>query len=598
MARKSNPGRTLTVFFLGVAILFGLVALAGVWKPTLGLDLQGGTRITLVAEGDPTAENLEESRRVIDQRVNGSGVAEAEVVRQGNRYIVVEIPGESRRELVEVVMRQAQLRFRLVACSSDTGGCGSGTTSSDLGSQQGDTGTTAPTAPSTAPTTAPNQGDQGGQQQPNQQTEKQTQKQQSGANRAAPGFARSGTSDEAAASPSAGASPSGDATATTSPEGSATSAPEESELTPKQSFDRAVSFMNGPDQASITAYDNFTCPADGSAAQVKDDASKPLVTCDQDGVKFLLSPAIIEGTSVTDVDYGIPQNDVQYAVTLDFDGEARSMFADATGQIAGTGQRFAIVLDGQVISAPTADQRITSGAQITGDFTEESAQDLANSLKFGALPISFDREATSVESIGPSLAGNQLTAGMWAGAIGLALVLIYCLLYYRALGVVVLGSFAVAAALTYAMVLLLSETAGFTLTLPGIAGFIIAVGVTADSFIIFFERIRDEMRDGKSMRVAVETGWVRARKTRVAANVVQLLSALILYIFASGAVKGFGFALGLTTLIDLAVLFWFTKPLVSTLARYRFFNGGGKLSGLSVETLGVDAEPAPVGGKA
>lgn len=205
-----------------------------------------------------------------------------------------------------------------------------------------------------------------------------------------------------------------------------------------------------------------------------------------------------------------------------------------------------------------------------------------------------------METIGPSLAGDQLTAGLWAGGLGLALVMIYCLLYYRGLGIVVLGSLAVAAALTYAMVLLLSETAGFTLTLPGIAGFIIAVGVTADSFILFFERIRDEMREGKSMRVAVETGWRRARVTRLAANTVSLLSALILYIFATGAVKGFGFALGLSTLIDLAVLFFFTRPAVSWLARFRFFNGGGRLSGLSPETLGMDQERDTVlaGGKA
>ncbi len=182
--------------------------------------------------------------------------------------------------------------------------------------------------------------------------------------------------------------------------------------------------------------------------------------------------------------------------------------------------------------------------------------------------------------------------GLTALAVGLGLVMLYCLLYYRGLGMVVVVSLFVAAAITYALVLLLSKTAGFALTLPGIAGLIIAVGVTADSFIIFFERIRDEMREGKSMRVAVETGWARARVTRVAANTVQLLSAFILYVFATGAVKGFGFVLGLTTLIDLAVLFWFTKPAVSWLAQFKAFNSGHKLSGLSKETLGMDL-PAP-----
>jgi preprotein translocase subunit SecD len=201
--------------------------------------------------------------------------------------------------------------------------------------------------------------------------------------------------------------------------------------------------------------------------------------------------------------------------------------------------------------------------------------------------------------VGPTLAGDQLSAGLLAGGIGLGVVMLYCLLYYRGLGTVVIASLVVAGAVTYGMVLLLSETAGFTLTLPGIAGLIVAVGITADSCIVLFERIRDEMRDGKSMRVAVESGWVRARNTALAADAVSLLAAVVLYLFASGVVKGFAFALGLTTLIDLVVFFYFTKPMVSYLARYSFFNKGHRLSGLSAATLGTDVAPAvPAGGKA
>jgi preprotein translocase subunit SecD len=174
--------------------------------------------------------------------------------------------------------------------------------------------------------------------------------------------------------------------------------------------------------------------------------------------------------------------------------------------------------------------------------------------------------------------------------------MIYCLLYYRGLGLVVIASLLVAGASTYAMVLLLAKSAGFTLTLPGIAGLIVAVGITADSFIVFFERIRDEMRSGKSMRVAVEAGWMRARSTCVAADAVSILAAVVLYIFAAGVVKGFAFALGLSTLIDLAVFFWFTHPMVSWLARFPFFNKGHKLSGLDAENLGIDRLPA--GGRA
>ncbi len=198
--------------------------------------------------------------------------------------------------------------------------------------------------------------------------------------------------------------------------------------------------------------------------------------------------------------------------------------------------------------------------------------------------------------IGPSLAGDQLSAGLLAGLIGLLLVMLYCLIYYRGLGLVVIASLLVAGAVTYGMVLLLGKTAGFTLTLPGIAGLIVAVGITADSFIVYFERIRDEMRDGKSMRVAVEAGWKRARNTCLAADTVSLLAAVVLYIFAAGVVKGFAFALGLSTIIDLAIFFWFTHPMVSLLARYKFFNRGHKLSGLDAESLGIDK--ITVGGRA
>jgi preprotein translocase subunit SecD len=236
---------------------------------------------------------------------------------------------------------------------------------------------------------------------------------------------------------------------------------------------------------------------------------------------------------------------------------------------------------------------ITNGqAEISGNFTEASAQSLATSLKFGALPITFEKDP-SVETVGPSLAGNQLNGGITAGIIGLVLVMLYCLFYYRGLGLVVVSSLIVAGLATYALVLLLSEGAGFTLTLPGLAGLIVAVGITADSFIVYFERIRDEMRDGRSMKSAVEAGWKRARATCVAADTVSLLAAVVLYIFAAGVVKGFAFALGLSTLIDLAVFFWFTHPMVSWLARFKLFNSGHKLSGLDREALGVTGRPNP-----
>ena len=599
MARKTaRPGRTLGVFFLGLAIAFGLVAIGGSWKPELGLDLQGGTSIRLTPKGNPSAESLNEARKIIDQRVNGSGVTEAEVTVQGNKYIVVEIPGDSRRDLVDTVKRQAQLRFRLVACSDSdpsrcaAGGTGTTTPQDPTAPDPGGTGAgvTAPAAPTPAtpprrptarpPATLPPR--------PGAPTAPRLRLCADGTDSPSPTQA---PSDSASAEPSDGATAPSDAGVPTgapvipSPEGG----PDVAD---------PLTWIDAPNQEAIDAYNAFTCPQDGTPVNVEDDPKKPLVTCEWDpetkiAQKYLLSAAMIEGNQLDSAAAQIPQNSVNYVVSLDFDGDGTDAFSKISEALvcpSGTVppcRQFAVVLDGQVLSAPTMNSLITNGqAQIEGNFTQASAKSLATSLKYGALPVSFSD--FSVETVGPSLAGDQLKAGITAGLIGLLLVMIYCLIYYRGLGIVVVGSLLVAGASTYAMVMLLSKTANFTLTLPGIAGLIVAVGITADSFIVYFERIRDEMRDGKSMRVAVEAGWIRARATCLAADAVSLLAAIVLYIFAAGVVRGFAFALGLSTLIDLVVFFWFTKPLVSVLAKTTFYNSGGKWSGLSAETLGID----------
>jgi len=566
MARRTaRPGRTLTVFFLVLAIAYGLVALGGKWKPELGLDLQGGTRIMMIANGHPSSEAMSEARGIIDQRVNGSGVTAAKVTTQSSNQIVVEIPGDSRDDLVNEVSQTAQLRFRLVACQQT---CSSSTSA------------TSPVIPQSVPS--------------------------GGAQRAPLGFDlkkgkhKAKPSATASATTDATAAPASTPSAAASQTPSAAVSPAPSSGTPDQKGDvsvqDALAFINNPPAAWTTKFDSYTCPTKG-ASNVADKPGEPLVTCDKSGTKYLLSPAIIEGTQVSDASSGIPQGSVAYAVMLDFHSAGRKAFADATGAIAGTGQLFAIVLDGQVISAATAEGRISGGAQISGGFTQASAAALANNLKYGALPVSFDKKnGISHTTVGPSLAGNQLSAGLWAGAIGLLLVMLYCLLYYRGLGIVVIGSLIIAGASTYAMVLLLSKTAGFTLDLPGIAGLIVAVGITADSFIVYFERIRDEMRDGKSMRVAVEAGWVRARSTCLAADGVSILAALILYIFGAGDVRGFAFALGLSTIIDLVVFFFFTHPMIQWMSHYKFYNRGHRLSGLDAEALGVDR--ITVGGRA
>jgi preprotein translocase subunit SecD len=280
-------------------------------------------------------------------------------------------------------------------------------------------------------------------------------------------------------------------------------------------------------------------------------------------------------------------------VNLKFTGEGGDKFLKATTNISQRGQGqnlFAIVLDGVTISTPSVENPIPGGqAQITGTFTEAEARDLANVLKYGALPVSFD--ISSVETVSPQLGGDQLSAGIWAGVIGLILVVLFCFLYYRGLGIVVVASLGIAGILTYQLVCLLGKAIGFTLTLAGIAGLIVAVGITADSFIIYFERLRDEVREGRSLRSSVETGWARAKHTIIAADSISLLAAVVLYILAIGSVRGFAFTLGLTTLLDLLIVFMFTKPMVTLLARTEFFGHGHKMSGLDPEHLGVERLP-------
>ncbi|MBF4162202.1 protein translocase subunit SecD [Nocardioides acrostichi] len=604
MARnKARPGRTLVVFALALAVAYGLVALAGTWKPSLGLDLRGGTSITLRATGSPSQESLDEARQIIDDRVNGSGTAEADVTTQGSNEIVIEVPGKNARDLLDTITRTAQLRFRLVACSAVDGQCGGTTGSSGATSQLQQSLPSGAASGSSDPESGGSDG--------------------TGNNRPPVGFAVKPDARATAspsASPTSDSSPGADVSATpltttsSSPTGKPTtgstgqsggqSGGQQNAALKRQlrgctsaaAKDKTstdpLTWIDSPTQACVDAFNAFSqanaCPKDGSQALMADEPDSPLITCDDSGVPFLLSNAMIEGTQLKDAAAEIPQNQVGWVVTLSFNGEATSTFGKVSSALAGTEKQFAIVLDGQVLSNPVVNEPILDGnAQISGNFNETSANSLATSLRYGSLPISFEKDPLA-ETIGPSLAGDYLTAGLTAGAVGLAIVMLYCLLYYRGLGMVVIASLVASAAITYALVLLLSETAGFTLTLPGIAGLIIAIGITADSFIVYFERIRDEMRAGKSMRVAVEAGWKRARNTCLAADAVSLLAAVVLYVFAAGVVKGFAFALGLTTLIDLGVFFWFTHPMVSWLARFRFFNRGHRLSGLNAETLGID----------
>ncbi len=543
MARNTaRPGRTLGVFFLGMALLFGLVALAGSWKPSLGLDLQGGQRITLRAQDDDVSQRaMNEASEIINRRVNGSGVSEAEVSTQGDTNIVVEIPGESNQKLVETVQRQARLSFRLIACQEGaTGPCAGGAAQSPLGGAVGRPAPAGlledPVAPATTGTPSP--------------------------------------TGPATPSPSA---PAPSPTGTTAPE------PATGDV------DAALAWRLNPPAEWVTKFNETTCPIEGEQPEDFDAPDKPLVTCDEDGRKYLLTAAVVEGGELDEATAQQAQQTLEWQVGLKFKDAGAAAFGKVSSALfSNNNEQFAIVLDGLIISAPTMqDPNLSREASISGgEMKEAEARSLATSLEFGALPVAFEDNPKN-DTIGPSLAGNQLSAGIWAGVVGLLLVMLYCLLYYRGLGTVVIASLVVAGVMTYGLVLLLSKS-GFTLSLPGIAGLIVSVGITADSFIVFFERIRDEMRDGKSMRVAVEAGWVRARNTCLAADAVSLAAAVVLYIFAIDDVRGFAFTLGLCTLVDLVVFFWFTKPLVTWLGRFDFFNRGHELSGLSAATLGID----------
>jgi preprotein translocase subunit SecD len=504
----------------------------------LGLDLQGGTQVILVpqpvVEGtEITEEQLAQTVEIIRARVDGLGVAEAEVTTQGSgnsAAIVVAVPGVGQDRVVELVQRTALLNFRPVwnvlspfptDAAADPAAEGDSTADGDSANASSDDTTSDDTA---ANATAQDSADQGGVQ-----------------------------SAEIVQSP---------------------------DNTPE--FQAEVDALSCIDPVNL-------------AGGTPDNPVEWLGACDQTGAqKYVMEPAFIEGVSVTDASAQLTQQGIGWVVTLEFDSEGAGALADASTRLSalpecGTGatpcNAFAIVLDGVVVSAPRFNEPIIGGqAQIEGDFNAQEARDLANVLKYGALPVTL--EVVDITSVSATVGGDQLRAGIIAGLIGLALVSIYLLLYYRVLGLVAVLSLGVAGALLYLFVVIFSKTIGLTLTLAGVAGAIVAVGITADSFIVYFERMRDELRDGRSLRQACDSGWVRARRTLLAADFVTLLAAVVLYFLSIGSVRGFAFILGLTTVIDLIIAFWFTHPVVVLMGRRTFMQGGSKWSGLDPERLG------------
>ena len=490
---KTSGKSAKSIAILGVALIaFSAIAvIQGATKVKLGLDLRGGTSVTLTpraTEGTKiTPEAISQAVEIIRQRVNSLGVAESEVAAQGsgtNRQIVISVPGETGEQIVELVGQTAELRFRQVLVEA-----------------------------------APN-----------------------------------------------ALSVSGDTLTATLPNG----------VTPELSAKFAT--LDCTNQANLK----------GGSTESPDVA---VVSCDRGGTaKYILAPAQVLGNMVSKATAAIDQQGAAgWYVSLDFNGEGATKFGALTQAVTGLAapqNQVAIVLDGLVVSAPRINEAITGGsAQITGSFSQQDASNLANVLKYGALPLAFDQG--EVLQVSPTLGSDQLRAGLLAGLLGFLLIFIYSLMYYKALGLVTIASLLVASAVAYLSFLLLGEWLGFTLTLAGIAGAIVAIGITADSFVVYFERLRDEVREGRSIRSAAETGWVKARHTIIVADMVSLIAAALLYFFAVGGVRGFAFTLGLTTLIDLVVVFAFTHPLVSLLSRTNFFANGHKLSGFSPKSLGM-----------
>jgi preprotein translocase subunit SecD len=561
---QSKPWRSLALILIAIAALTGGMFWSGNTTPRLGIDLAGGTSITLRAvpeAGQKSAinpTNMNTAVDIMNRRVNGLGVSEAEVQTQGDRNIIVNIPkGTNSEEARAQVGTTAKLYFRPVLATEV-----SGPAASPAPSASG-SGSPSPSASAT--------GKAGG-------TDKEK--------------ATSSSATPSANATSQGRAVTGALKADPTPSGSATSSPKAS-ATPSAS---ATPTGGTPDSKLQAEYAALNC-ADEKVRATAGKSAKPTdstVACGQNSQglwqKYILGPAEVDGTDVKEAQAVFnTQTAAGWTVTMEFTSKGAKKFADITGKLAQNTQpqnQFAIVLDGEVVSDPYVNQALTGGnAEISGSFDQEEAQGLANMLSYGALPLTFKED--SVTTVTAALGGDQLHAGLIAGAIGLALVVIYLVVYYRGLSLIAVASLLVSAALTYVIMSLLGPAIGFALNLPAVCGAIVAIGITADSFIVYFERIRDEIREGRTLRPAVERAWPRARRTILVSDFVSFLAAAVLFIVTVGKVQGFAFTLGLTTLLDVVVVFLFTKPLMTIMARRKFFADGHSWSGLDPKRLGA-----------
>ncbi|GGK91518.1 protein translocase subunit SecD [Planomonospora parontospora subsp. parontospora] len=560
----------------------GVMFLNRAYTPEYGLDLAGGTTVTLspiTPNGDPPSEeSLNLAVNIIRDRVNGSGISDAEVASAGDN-IVISVPGAGQEEVVKLVGTTAELRFRQVLAIA-------------AGSPQppGEMSTQAPT-PTPAPSGSPAAT---GKSTPKPSVTAEPSPSGSPAGR---GLSEALTNPSPAATPAASAAPekaepTGKATGSAKGEATPSSAPSAAPTGSAAPEDPLAGVdTTGIDPEVLKQFQELDCSKKDKGQGAQDDSNKQFVACDQDGsAKYVLEKAAVTGTAIDSATSGVEPSTGEWLVQLSFKGSGPDQWSKVTTTAFNSEaprNQVAMVLDGVVISAPVIQEPITGGrAQISGSFTQVTATELANQLKYGALPLKFEK--SSIEEVSSTLGADQLRGGLIAGAIGLGLVVVYSMIYYRGLGAVSVLSLVVASVLTYQSVVLLGHFAGFRLSLPHIIGLIVSIGITADSFIVYFERIRDEMKEGRrTLRSAVEVAWVRARRTILIADAVMFIAALVLYFLAVGGVAGFAFAMGLTTLIDIVVVFMFTKPFVAMLARLKFFAKGHPLSGLDAERMSI-----------
>ena len=589
-SHKRRPVRALVTLTVAIVAACAALALGHFTKgvspyPDLALDLKGGTQLiltpTVTAGGqrEITDDDITQAISIIRNRIDASGVSESEISSMGNSNIMVSIPGTPSQEQLDLIRASSQMNFRPVLrmglAQTDAPVQDPNAQSGDASATDAQSGATTQSGEVTAQAGEDAQAGQAG----------------AGAAQAGQTELRSTAVDAAVAM--SFADKDGDGVLSD---------------TPAEQPENASSLQWETEQV---LYDFLTldCSASADVKRVEGPADKPYAACDDSGrIKYILGPVTVPGSDLKSATAGLVRTQTggstgAWSVSLQFNNDGAEKFKESSEILygfhdsdpeaggnggAGTPDRnhFAVVLDGTVITAPSMNSIIPTGqAEITGNFTAATSRTLANQLSFGSLPLNFEVE--SEQQISATIGTDHLTVGLWAAMIGFLLVILYLIWQYRGLAIISAGSLVVASIITYLVITLLSWWMGYRLSLAGVAGLIMAIGVTTDSFIVYFERVRDEVRDGRPLRAAVEEGWDRAKRTILVSDAVNLVAAVVLYLLAVGGVQGFAFTLGVTTIIDIAVIFLFTHPMMELLIRMRFFGEGHKFSGLDPEHLGA-----------